>query len=1384
MNRRFFQQLAQLPGARQGQRLPQALQAPLLAVDQRTLPDLLKVLKRYAENIKFYNLSNRLDGHWATLFERSPALVLAQMSAINTQAKREHFLQQQQRGLNFAVRQWQALLSEYEQWFVQADAFAQFTAGDVLFHAQRYAREHLTEHLVNAFAFCQQLLGNRSIPWPRLQQLAGTTKPYERDFQQLSRRELNHFLLTSYEAILHALSLLAQDAKSAFAALLQEPVHDPASGLLLAFVKVFQQTQHITNQFSERLLDFYYQDILQNSPEAAVADRVLLDCLLKPGERLVDIPEGALFTAGQTKNQQDIQYRTTKRSLLTGAELTGLYTFYLQRHQHISPENISQSVTRIKAYDCLQQAFSPPLNVFGYETGARQKTVDLGNQIALCIASDTLLLKEGRRKINLQFGFHDNALLRMDSLKSRFSLLLKELEQPPNNSEAVDEATKTAALLESVPLSQWHEAISQSALSSIKTAFALSLIQALPTGLMHAGDTVPALLAFTKQLTDNLLSDWLSGGEGKSAALLKQALLSLHRQTENLTTLGLVHFQLLYRYLFFNDVFSADDREKIIASLHTKSAVTEQQRLNIAAMQQDFSQSQYATLVHYFQHAFEFHLSETNGWGVHRSYSLGVTAANSKVRQGGFSLTLQLNPDDPAVVPYQPDIHGTTHSAGRPVLMLKVNRFAPCYPLSWFSELTVVKAKVRVDVAGFKDITAHNEYGPVNPNKPFFPFGAMPKNDTQLYIGGYEFARKRVMQLTMTLHWQDLPKNFGGFDRYYESYGPGYTNRGFNVNLTVLCHGELLPHRPQLQQQYPMFRWHEGSGILALETQVSYKVSPIYPRIAANQTRAEYDDLAQAQHGYLCLRLRSGQGAFGHKQYPTLLSQTLTHNARSKRQQKTLPNEPYTPVINQVVIDYRAEDDIHFATDYNELDQPATQAHSIAYHLCPMGLSTAQSNTRAGRNALFPQLVEDGNLFIAFTPGCSTQHATLYFQLAKDATHPAGEQASSVHWRYFSATGWQVLTLEHILADSTEGLLHSGLVSLALPDDAVCHPGFKLKQQYWLCVSSQQPQFFASLQWLGFDAIEVQAIDSQQKVAGVSSQWRAQKDIDGLQRVRQREVAFAGMATESEQESLVRLYERLRHKNRAVTPWDYERLIMARFANIQLAKCLPNCRFNQHQPAPGHLLLVLAPQVAETDAADPRGHYLNASTLRQVRELVQPLAPPSTIIDVVNATYEYVQVRCAVRFTDDEYQGEQSAQLQQDLSIYISPWTDCGLASAFSWSIQLKALEAYIRGLSYIEEVARLSLVKCYGDQQSPEYFRLQDTAATSGTFNRLAGSRGQSQLVASYPWSLPLPSHAHYIEMLNAGDDNYFAQPVGINSLQIGNTFVIRGSQRYAEAK
>jgi len=541
-------------------------------------------------------------------------------------------------------------------------------------------------------------------------------------------------------------------------------------------------------------------------------------------------------------------------------------------------------------------------------------------------------------------------------------------------------------------------------------------------------------------------------------------------------------------------------------------------------------------------------------------------------------------------------------------------------------------------------------------------------------------------------------------------------------------------------------------------------------------TELTYSTLSK--NGFFRFTLSEPGYAFGHKEFPARLTQVLTENAQLKRPElfRPVPNPPYTPVINSISIDYKAVStiDVEQITISNE-----SFFKERVFHIHPFGQEALSLGRVRGIDAL-PQYNAAGNLFIGLSGTAVSGLLTLFFHLRDDCAPEAGETSAGIEWHYLASNRWIPFGISDVIADTTNGFLSSGIVTLNIPDGINRENTLIPGNLFWLRVSAtKRPEVLCSLYSVYAQALKVNwqaqenSVSRLQRRLAAGTIKEARISIPGIGKIDQIIDSFGGSLPESAQKARTRISERLNHKNRASSPWDYERLILERFPDLFKVKCFTNmvvdpAPANRLDPGtilkPGHILIVVIPDPKEHPSAHLKP-TVNGLVLRDIKEFVQGCASPFVNIEVRNPTYEQIQIRCTVKFREGEGSGFYLTALDQAISDYISPWiTGEGYYPQFGWSIRRHDIELYIRGLDYVEMVTDFSMLHIADDGQG--YFHLFDTQRGPAT---------STEILPFQPWSIAVPARRHFIETTE-GMESIDPEITGINELEIGSTFIITG--------
>jgi hypothetical protein len=798
-----------------------------------------------------------------------------------------------------------------------------------------------------------------------------------------------------------------------------------------------------------------------------------------------------------------------------------------------------------------------------------------------------------------------------------------------------------------------------------------------------------------------------------------------------------------------------------------------------------------------FSNAFHIYLTGETGWVKIDDYLPFHRIVNEKWRPGCLEFQLSLPSDHEPIVPYASQVHGGQYVTDSPVIKFLLNPDAHAYLFSFLKDFVIRKIGIEVRVKGIRDMVLYNNTGRLSTNIPFAPFGPIPGVGASFIAGSHETANKSVTRLDLNLEW-DLPRKGMRFKQYYDGYGKDDDTR-FLADASVLYDGALHPEDPGERIRLNLFQDGENSGGAGFDSELSPRVKLTLKadeiRLFKQKSRylheAEFDYHANTKDGFVQFTLVEPGWGFGHKEYQMLLSAALTKNAMLKKAgiPHAIPNPPYTPTVSTISMDYIAETVI----DIENVKSPGKhRSGNSLFHIHPWGMEPVRVREREMPVFFLPQFFRqpgrgtpdnigehfDGSLFIGLTGSSGWGHLTLFFHLRKDSYLTGDDEEMQIQWCYLANDQWKPIKAHGILSDSTRGFLSSGIITLAIPDDISKENAVMPAGQYWLRVSAKgNLGALCSLYSVQTHAVQVTRSGSEGSDTLPSGSIKSAKvSIPGINNIYQAMDFFNGKAPETDLGLKKRYRERLRHKNRAVTAWDYERIVLERFPELFKVKCFTNfvCTHRdtfthdfqenlRRSTAAGHVLIVVVPGCNDRTVDENQNPLLNRIMLDQIKAFLEKNAPPFAKIKVVNPGYEEIQVRCTVKFKNSLRTGHDIKKLDRDISDYISPWKNVGYRVRFGWSIRSTEIQTYIQGLEYVDVVTGFSMLKI--TDKGRDYYALQDTEES--------GQAKEKTIEPFYPWSLAVPAPFHHIEVTERKEP-VRARETGINDLGIGNTFII----------
>jgi hypothetical protein len=233
-------------------------------------------------------------------------------------------------------------------------------------------------------------------------------------------------------------------------------------------------------------------------------------------------------------------------------------------------------------------------------------------------------------------------------------------------------------------------------------------------------------------------------------------------------------------------------------------------------------------------------------------------------------------------------------------------------------------------------------------------------------------------------------------------------------------------------------------------------------------------------------------------------------------------------------------------------------------------------------------LPEEGMLFIGIENLMPLQMVSLLFQFAEGSAENEDDDPPTINWSYLTYNEWRPLKAENIVSDSTYGFQTTGILKIDTPEDASSHNTIITDGLIWFCASvSENANRIPQLIDVVTQAVEATFQDNNNdashydKALPAASISQLVKPVAQVASVKQPFQSFDGKHKEVGKEFYTRVSERLRHKGRAITAWDYEHLVLDRFPGIYKVKCIThtdpecNCRTAvKKDPAPGTALPV------------------------------------------------------------------------------------------------------------------------------------------------------------------------------------------------------------------
>jgi hypothetical protein len=683
-------------------------------------------------------------------------------------------------------------------------------------------------------------------------------------------------------------------------------------------------------------------------------------------------------------------------------------------------------------------------------------------------------------------------------------------------------------------------------------------------------------------------------------------------------------------------------------------------------------------------------------------------------------ITRTLALDQPAVIPYSVDTLLSPYNTQWPVARILLNTAGASDPYIYekLKALTLTSAQITVNVNGVKNLFLQNDLTELDASKPFDPFGNRPVLTSSFYIGSGEVFSKSLSSLDIDITWKGLPADSRGFLGYYHDYIPSATNfnrvnSGFRAAVSILngkAWSDIVASASDIARLFNPFDNLPLDSFRRMSVPTAALSSFGRDPEFGLQELERYDNTSP--RGFVRLELANVD--FGHIDFQNSFATQALKAARALTVAEVasypLPNEPYTPVISEISLNYTSSVTIQLANTPAVNNQNAFNNRvDQFFHIEPFGVAESHPfvNTNTGYTSLMPVFNDEGSLYIGLSALVPSETLSILIKVAEGSANPDFNK-QPVIWSYMVNNEWKEFPVLKILSDSTNGLLTTGIIEFdiskaATNDNTLLTPGF-----HWLKAAvTNDSAAVCELIALNTQAVTAQFADNNNDPNHLLVSLPAETisalvdSDDAIDKVIQPYASFGGKIQEQSTQFYIRVSERLRHKNRAVDIWDYEHLVLEKFPSIFKVKCLNHTRYisetDLKELVPGSVSVVAIADLKNKNAINPLKPKTSLILLTEIKDFLQALMSPCVDLNVKNPLYEEITVQFNVKFLPGFDNGFYGQKLEDEIKQFLAPWAyDLGNIS-FGGTIHRSVILNFVEHRPYVDFVTCFKMDQIIG---------------------------------------------------------------------------------------
>lgn len=671
---------------------------------------------------------------------------------------------------------------------------------------------------------------------------------------------------------------------------------------------------------------------------------------------------------------------------------------------------------------------------------------------------------------------------------------------------------------------------------------------------------------------------------------------------------------------------------------------------------------------------FGLQLSGEKGWIDIPFLSEDVTVDPSK---DYFEIKVSLDGGDDPVIPYSKEVHFYNFNVNMPVAKFTLKN-SEAKKEVWDFEFE--KIKISSNVSNLKNLKIQNDISILDPAKPFEIFGTSPHPGSSQIIGNKELFAKTVnpdgnVTGSIFLKWDDYVNNYDNI-------------KGNEIKVKLLENSE----------------WKTLSSNINLATG---KSSKLFQKSVQNKNISEIKNPVITKKP---LAIENTEIKFSIDKMEAEPDYTLSENysVTSKSGFLKIESEDSFDVENGIIISPKVKEiSLSYSAASTHFFKPGEDSGFI--HITPFGSKLISGNEN--EKQLLPVFENEGELYIGIENFKTDQTLSMLFKVSEGSADPLAEK-EEIQWSYLSNGNEWLDFDDKDIEDHTDDLVNTGIIKFSIHDDAVSSNTLMTDQYHWIRgVVKENTSSICKLISVTSQAASAEFFDLKEngnyfkKPLEANSISKLLISDAAIKKIKQPYSSIGGKTKETDENFYTRVSERLRHKKRAITMWDYERITLENFPQIFKVKCINHTQiientkagtttFTDNEIKPGYTLLVPIPDISNQNAYDPLRPYTPIGLLSDIKKFLYRFISPHVNLDVRNPLFEEIQLEFKVKFlTEDNSFYEK--ELRSELEKYLAPWAyDPATDIEFAGKINKSSLIDFIEERDYVDFISCVKMCK------------------------------------------------------------------------------------------